>query len=100
MRLQQFPKTRKLIMFIGDILLMGVSYLVSASIILDGSAELTNLYSYGSLFPILVVLTGLLLNINGLYSVVTKRFAEILLGMVVTNLCVLILVFALSFFIQ
>lgn len=100
MRLQQFPKTRKLIMFIGDILLMGVSCLVSASIILDGSAELTNLYSYGSLFPILVVLTGLLLNINGLYSVVTKRFAEILLGMVVTNLCVLILVFALSFFIQ
>ncbi|WP_211204855.1 sugar transferase [Selenomonas infelix] len=100
MRLQQFSKSRKLIMLIGDILLVGISYLISASIILNSAMLLANLYSYGSLFPILIVLTGLLLNINGLYSIATKRFAEILLSIAVTNLCTLILIFALSFFIQ
>jgi exopolysaccharide biosynthesis polyprenyl glycosylphosphotransferase len=52
------------------------------------------------MFPLLVVLTGLLLSVNDLYSVVTKRFTEILLGMFVTNLCALMLAFALSFFLQ
>ena len=66
MRLQQFPKSRKLVMLVGDILLMGVSYLISVSIILNGDMLPANLYSYGSLFPLLIVLTGLLLNINGL----------------------------------
>jgi len=100
MRLQQFPKSRKLVMLVGDILLMGVSYLISVSIILNDNMLPANLYSYGSLFPLLIVLTGLLLNINGLYSVATKRFAEVLLSVAVTNLCALILIFALSFFIQ
>lgn len=100
MRLQQFPKSRKLIMLIGDVLLMGISYLISVSIMLNSDMLLANLYSYGSLFPVLIILMGLLLNINGLYSVVTKRFAELLLSMAVTNLCTLILIFALSFFIQ
>ena len=100
MRLQQFPKTRKLIMLFGDILFMGVSYLIAVSVILNDSILLANLYAYGSLFPVLIILTGLLLNINGLYSVATKRFAEILLSMTVTNICTLILVFALGFFVR
>jgi exopolysaccharide biosynthesis polyprenyl glycosylphosphotransferase len=87
-------------MLIGDVLLMGISYLISVSIMLNSDMLLANLYSYGSLFPVLIILMGLLLNINGLYSVVTKRFAELLLSMAVTNLCTLILIFALSFFIQ
>lgn len=100
MRLQQFPKSRKLIMLIGDILLMSVSYIASVSIILTGSMLVSDLYSNGSIFPLLIILTGLLLNINDLYSVATKRFAEILLSVAVTNLCALILVLALSFFVQ
>ena len=100
MRLQQFPKSRKLIMLIGDILLMSVSYIASVSIILTGSMLVSDLYSNGGIFPLLIILTGLLLNINDLYSVATKRFAEILLSVAVTNLCALILVLALSFFVQ
>jgi hypothetical protein len=100
MHLQQFPKSRKLIMLIGDILLMGTSYVISVSVILNNSVLLSNLYFYGGVFPLLLVLTGLLLNINGLYSLSTKRFAEILLSLVVTNFCTLILIFSLSFFIH
>ena len=99
-RLQQFPKSRKLIMLIGDILLMSVSYISSVSIILTGSMLVSDLYSNGGIFPLLIILTGLLLNINDLYSVATKRFAEILLSVAVTNLCALILVLALSFFVH
>ena len=100
MRLQQFPKSRKLVMLVGDILLMGTSYVISVSVILNNSVLLSNLYFYGGVFPLLLVLTGLLLNINGLYSLSTKRFAEILLSLVVTNFCTLILIFSLSFFIH
>ena len=100
MRLQQFPKSRKLIMLIGDILFIGVSYLIAVSVVLNSSILFANLYTYGSLFPVLIILTGLLLNINGLYSVATKRFAEILLSMAVTNICTVILVFAFGFFVQ
>lgn len=99
-RLQQFPKSRKLIMLIGDILLMSVSYISSVSVILTGSMLISDLYSNGGIFPLLIILTGLLLNINDLYSVATKRFAEILLSVAVTNLCALILVLALSFFVH
>ena len=100
MRLQQFPKLRKLIVLAGDVSLMGVAYLVSVSVISNCSMPLTDLYSHGGLFPLLVVLTGLLLSINGLYSFATKSFAEVLLGMVVANVCTLILAFTLSFFLQ
>lgn len=100
MYLQQFPKTRKLIMLTGDVLLMSVSYFISSSFILNDLVSFENLYSNIGLFPILVVLTGLLLNINGLYSIGTKRFAEILLSVAVTNFSVLVLVLALGFLIQ
>jgi len=98
--LQQFPKLYKLIVLAGDVTLMGISYLISVTVVSDSSVLFTNLYSHGGMFPLLVVLTGLLLSVNDLYSVVTKRFTEILLGMFVTNLCALMLAFALSFFLQ
>lgn len=98
--MQQFPKLYKLIVLAGDVTLMGISYLISVTVVSDSSVLFTNLYSHGGMFPLLVVLTGLLLSVNDLYSVVTKRFTEILLGMFVTNLCALMLAFALSFFLQ
>ena len=98
--MQQFPKLRKLIVLAGDVSLMGAAYLISVSVVYNCSMLFTNLYSYGALFPLLVVLTGLVLGINGLYSFATKRFAEILLGVAVTNICTLTLVFALSFFLR
>ena len=98
--MQQFPKLYKLIVFAGDVTLMGVSYLIAVSVISNSSMLFTNLYSYGGMFPLLVVLTGLLLSVNDLYSAATKCFAEILLGMFVTNLCALTLAFVLSFFLQ
>ena len=56
-RLQQFPKLYKLIVLAGDVTLMGISYLISVTVVSDSSVLFTNLYSHGGMFPLLVVLT-------------------------------------------
>lgn len=99
MEYRKFPLSRKIMMFIGDILIIGLSYVMTIAIIFDEEVMINNIYQYSGLLPIIIVVTGLLLNINGLYSIEHKRFTEILLSLFVTNLCTFILVFFLSLFI-
>ena len=52
------------------------------------------------MLPVQVILTGLLFNINGLYTIERKRFAEILLSVAVSMVQMLVLMMALTFFIR
>lgn len=98
MQNRKFPKSRKLILFLGDMALIAIAYIIAASIILDRDIIVNNIYLYSGMLPVTMVISSLLLNINGLYSIGRKRFAEIILSTFVVNLCTLILVMALSFF--
>ncbi|WP_080585403.1 sugar transferase [Selenomonas ruminantium] len=87
-------------LWIGDILLIALAYIVANNIITDGEFLRGNIYPYSGVMSLLVVLTILLLNVNGLYSIEHKRFAEIMLSTVVANLCSFVLILSLGFFIQ
>ena len=98
MRTRRFPKSRKLILFLGDMILISAAYILATSIVLNREIIFSNIYLYSGMLPVIMVISSLLLNINGLYSIAYKRFAEIILSTVVATLCTFILVTALSFF--
>ncbi|SFH71256.1 hypothetical protein SAMN04487861_1031, partial [Selenomonas ruminantium] len=95
---RKFPKSRKLILFLGDVALIIAAYIIATSIALDRDIIVSNMYLYSGMLPIILIISSLLLNINGLYSIGRKRFAEIILSTAVATLCTFILVTALSFF--
>lgn len=79
-------------------MLISAAYILATGIILNREIIFANIYLYSGMLPVIMVISSLLLNINGLYSIVHKRFAEIILSTVVATLCTFILVTALSFF--
>ena len=100
MRTRNFPKSRKLILFLGDLMLIAMAYMISTGIVLERDIILNNIYLYSGMLPVIMIISSLLLNINGLYSIARKRFAEIILSTTVATLCTFILVMALSFVIH
>lgn len=100
MRTRNFPKSRKLILFLGDMVLIAIAYIIATGIVLDREFILNDIFLYSGMLPANMLIIGLLLNINGLYSIARKRFAEIILSTVVVTLCTFVLVMGLSFFIQ
>lgn len=100
MHVGDFKTSRKLVMLLGDIVLISFAYALSVSLFFYRVADIENIFLYNGLLPMLLVITGLLLNVNGLYSIVYKRFAEILLGVIVTHICVLVLIMSLSYLVK
>ena len=85
-------------MFLGDLIIISVAYIIATAIIFNSSLVISNISYYSGILPLLAVLTVLLLNINGLYSLEYKVFAEILLSLLVTNICTFVLMQALGAF--
>lgn len=86
-------------MFIGDTLIISLSYIIATAALFNTQLDISNIdYAFG-LLPMLTVLTVLLLNINGMYSIEHKVFAEILLSLLVTNICAFVIMLAICGFI-
>ena len=100
MQSRRFPKSRKLILLLGDLFLITLTYIIATAVVLDRAFLLQNIYVYSGMLPIILIVSGLLMNINGLYTLLHKSFAEIILGQVVVTIFTLVLVMALSFFIH
>ncbi len=97
---RNFPKSRKLILFLGDMSLIAVAYIVTSGIVLEREFIINNIYLHFGILPVIMIISSLLLYTNGLYSIARKRFEEIILSMTVATLCCFIFVMVLSFFIQ
>ncbi|SFW36857.1 sugar transferase [Selenomonas ruminantium] len=97
---RKFPVSRKVIMLFGDIALIVLSYLLVTMFVLDKVILLANLSLYQGMLPVMIVVTGLLLGINGLYSITYKRFSEILLGLFVVTVSAFVIMMAISFFVR
>ena len=97
MQLSNFRTSRKLVMLIGDVVLISIAYILAVTLVLNRSVLLENVFAYTGLFPVLLCMTGLMLNVNGLYTILYKRFADVLLGTLAAHVCTMILVMALSF---
>lgn len=97
MHISNFKTSRKLVMLMGDIILISIAYILSVALVLNRSVMVENTFVYTGLLPVLMSITGLLLNINGLYTILYRRFADVLLGTLAAHVCTMILVMALSF---
>lgn len=95
-----FPVSRKVIMLLGDIAIIVMSYLLVTMFYLDKNVLLSGLSMYQEMLPVTVIVMGLLLNINGLYSIEHKRFSEIILGLLVVTGSAFVLMMAISFFVR
>ena len=92
--------SQKLVLLLGDMGIVVSVYLFVTTVILVRGSLISNFDLYQGMLPVQVILTGLLFNINGLYTIERKRFAEILLSVAVSMIQMLILMMALTFFIR
>lgn len=97
---KRFPMTRKLILLIGDIALVVFSAVLATKLFLGKNIMQSNVEPYSIMIPIMIVVMGLLFNVNGLFSLERKRYAEILLSLSVALFNLFIIMMALSFFIR
>ena len=95
-----FPMSQKLVLLLGDMGIVVSVYLFVTTVILVRGSLISNFDLYQGMLPVQVILTGLLFNINGLYTIEHKRFAEILLSVAVSMVQMLVLMMALTFFIR
>ena len=92
--------SQKLVLLLGDMGFVVSVYLFVTTVILVRGSLISNFDLYQGMLPVQVILTGLLFNINGLYTIERKRFAEILLSVAVSMIQMLVLMMALTFFIR
>lgn len=97
---KNFPMSQKLALLLGDMGITVLVYLFVTTVILARGSLISNFDLYQGMLPVQVILTGLLFNINGLYTIERKRFAEILLSVAVSMVQMLVLMMALTFFIR
>ena len=97
---RRFPMSRKLILLLGDIALMVFAAVLASNILLEQEILQMNIEVYTGAVPVMVILMGVLFNINGLFSLEHKRYAEILLSLAVALFNLFIIMMAISFFIQ
>ena len=95
-----FPMSQKLVLLLGDMGIVVSVYLFVTTVILVRGSLISNFDLYQGMLPVQVILTGLLFNINGLYTIERKRFAEILLSVAVSMVQMLVLMMALTFFVR
>lgn len=97
---RRFPMSRKLILLFGDIALVVLAALLATNLVLDRSILQMNMETYSGVIPVMIVVMGVLFNVNGLFSLERKRYAEILLGLAVALFNLLIIMMAISFFVR
>ena len=97
---KNFPKSRKLILLFGDIAFMVISAIMTMNLFFGHSLTNFNFGLYINMIPIMIVLMGVLFNINGLFTLERKRYSEILLSLAVAMLNLLIVMMAITFFVR
>lgn len=100
MHSRNFPESRKVLLLLGDICLQALAYMAATAICWHSPVFSTSLTLYltyyNGMLPLIWVLTALIFNINGLYSIGRKRFAEIILSVGVSLFSVFVLVMFIS----
>jgi exopolysaccharide biosynthesis polyprenyl glycosylphosphotransferase len=94
---RRFPMFRKLILLIGDMGLLLLATYLAVILVYDGSAQ-QNFSMYYTMTPVMIIAAGILFNINGLYTLVRKKYTELLLSLAVAVFNLFIIMMAASFF--
>ena len=96
---RRFPMSRKLILLIGDLVLLMLATYLAVTIVFSYT-EPQNVTKYYVMLPIMVISAGILFNINGLFSLSRKKFSELILSLAVALFNLFIIMMAMSFFMR
>jgi len=88
---------RKLVLLIGDISILLFAMYLAVLLFYPNVKTATKFSAYYNMLPLMVVMAGILFNVNGLFTLVRKKFAEIVLGLAVAEFNLLIVMMAISF---
>lgn len=89
---------RKLALLIGDISILLIALYFAVLFIYPDELKTGNRFStYYNMLPLMVVIAGILFNINGLFSLARKKFSEIVIGLAVAEFNLIIIMMAMSF---
>ncbi len=100
MKVRLFPKSQKIFLLVIDIFLMGFSYMFITALYLNQDILSVDPIIFPDFMLLFFLMTVLLLQIHGLYTLAYKSFMEILRGILVTTLCLLALEMICSFFLE
>ncbi|WP_312518525.1 sugar transferase [Anaerospora sp.] len=96
----RFPMLRKLVLLTGDICLLLVATYLAVVIVFYGNTPRLISGSYYNMLPVMIITAGILFNINGLFSLVRKKYSELLLSLAVALFNLFIIMMAASFFLR
>lgn len=97
---RRFPMLRKLILLIGDMgLLILATYLAVVMVFMNDTSH-PSFDSYYNMTPIMIVTAGILFNVNGLFSLVNKKYSELTLSLAIALFNLFIVMMAASFFLR
>ena len=95
--LPRLPMFRKLVLLIGDISILLFAMYLAVLLFYPNVKTATKFSAYYNMLPLMVVMAGILFNVNGLFTLARKKFAEIVLGLAVAEFNLLIVMMAISF---
>lgn len=94
---RRFPMLRKLVLLLGDIGLLLLATYLAVNIVFTYYEPKPNVATYYTMAPVMIVAAGILFNVNGLFTLVRKRYSELLLSLAVAIFNLFIIMMAASF---
>ena len=96
----KFLGTRKSLLILGDIFIIVIIAYATINMAVRYSGAQVEMDVYYGMLPIMVVVSCILFNIYGLFSLAFKQYYEVVVGLAVAMLNFVIIIMAISFFIR
>lgn len=97
---RRFPMLRKLILLIGDMGLLLLATYMAVVLVFFNNKTQVSFASYYNMAPVMIITAGLLFNVNGLFSLINKKYSELVLSLAVALINLFIIMMAASFFLR
>lgn len=94
----KFKRIRKIIVFLSDILIFHISFVLSFLIRYEFSLPTFNYRAYQNMFPFIMLIFGILNILSGIYVLYNKRKLDLLYSTVINQILMMVIVTALVFF--
>ena len=97
---KKFPGVQKLILLLGDMLIIAIAAYFAVEVVVTYSSSQVDMEVHNDMLPVMMVVLGILFNVNGLFSLTHKKYSEIFISLAVAMLDMWIIMMAISFFLR
>lgn len=97
---RQFPGLSKLVLFIGDMVIVAVSAWLAMNLVIAYSEVVLDLELYQRMLMIMISVVGMLVIFDGLLSLRRKKYLEVIIDLAVAMAKMFVVMMAISFFLR